>query len=270
MNKFLFTIACITLFQQALVAKEYSKFSISFINDAIFGEDKDYTSGLEFGYKHVNNNVTYYFGQDIYTPKNKKTTTPLIGEHPYGAWLYVGASKNYKFDRTNNSFKLKVGTIGSNAKGKAVSNELHKIIGASKENGWDTQVDKSLAYNLNIKSIYDQFAIKPFITTNLGNVFTDIGLGIMVEKKINIFLELYASGERKYIDENIFLEGETKSGSSAYSVKKIDYKNIYTIGARTTYFDNYTINAELIFNSKEYETQAKANNLGMIKIVRKF
>ncbi len=95
-------------------------------------------------------------------------------------------------------------------------------------------------------------------------------MGLRVDTNINNSLKLYATAEIKYIDKNIFLEGEYKNGSTQYAVKKLDHKNTFTIGLETTYIEDYTIVAEMIFNSKEYETQANNNNYGMLKIVKKF
>ena len=272
MKRILYPLVYLLLLPQTSVAEIYDEVSISFKNDALFGEDQGYTSGLELSYKTNNSGLTYYFGQDIYTPENKKTTIPVNGEHPYGAWLYIGASKKVNFNQNINSIKVSVGTIGNDAKGKLVSNQLHKIIDATEEKGWDSQVKKSVAYNLNIKSFYtplylynNNYSIKPYFIANIGNIFTDIGLGISIQTQLNKTLKLNASGDRKYIDRNIFLDG-----NSQYKVKKLNYKNTFTLGLESTYVSNYTISAEIIFNSKEYTTQSTNNIYSMIKIARKF
>ncbi len=277
MKKALYLVIFLLLTQQSLFAKFYDELSMSFKNDALFGKDQDYTSGLEFSYKKANSDLTYYLGQDIYTPEKKDTTIPIAGEHPYGAWLYIGVSKKVQFDNLQNDFKISIGTIGKNAKGKSSSNSIHKIIGASKEKGWDTQVHKSIAYNISLKSFYDPlnfksdgYTVKPYFVADVGNVFTDYGLGLSVDTDINNFLNLYAMGERRQINKNIFLEGENKNGSTQYSVDKINHKNIITLGLETTYVENYNIVFEMIFNSKEYKTQTHNNNYSMIKVVKKF
>lgn len=273
MKIFFFILLGFSFFQQGIFAKEYSEFAISFKNDALFNSDDDYTVGTELSYRSEGSDLTYYFGQDIYTPDNKKTSTPISGEHPYGAFLYIGISGQIHFtDNLVNNLKLTIGAIGEDAKGKSVSNELHKIIGATEEKGWDTQVYKEVAYNINIKSLYDPFdiGIRPYLTANVGNILTDIGLGINLHYNITNDLIFYANAQRVYVDKNIFLEGKTEDGNNAYSVIKYDYKNTYSWGLETSYFTDYIFAFEFIYNSKEYTTQANNNNYNMIKITKKF
>lgn len=278
MKKLLYTLIYLLLMQQVSIAESYNEFSIIFKNDAFFNEDKDYTAGLEFSYKRADCDLTYYFGQDVYTPKKKSTVAPVNGEHPYGAWLYMGVSKEARLnEQINNEIMIKLGTIGDNAKGKSINNSIHKVIGASNEKGWGTQVHKNIAYNINLKSYYetpelqyDDYMLRPYLVLDIGNVFTDIGLGVRVDTDINRFVKLYAAGERKYIDKNIFLEGKSKDGSTQYAVKKIDHKNSFNLGFETTYIKDYNIAFEMVFNSKEYETQAKNNHYGILKVTKKF
>ncbi len=277
MNKVLYVLLYILLISEVLVAKNLNELALSFKNDAIFNEDQDYSAGFELSYKNRNSDFTYHIGQDIYTPKNKKTNMPIFGEHPYAAWLYVGLSRDiYCNLDIENNIKITLGTIGANAKGKSVVNILHKVIGASSEHGWDTQIDQSFSYNINFKSsyplvsLYDGYSITPYIVTNIGNIFTDIGIGLGVAIPIYNIVKLYSSVDIKYVADNIFLEGEDKDGSTQYAVEKLNQKNIFTIGVETMYLENYTIIVETIFNSKEYKTQSNNNNYSMLKIVRKF
>ncbi len=277
MKKLLYPFVCLLLIYQVSSAQDYNEVSLNFKNDAIFNEDQDYTGGLELSYRNLNSDLTYYFGQDTYTPKDKRAIAPLAGEHPYGAWLYLGVSKEIEYsDNITNDIKFTVGTIGDNAKGESITNGIHKIIGASEENGWNTQVDQSFSYNINLKSSYslissyDSYTVKPYIVANIGNIFTDIGVGISAASPINDVVKLYSSVEVKYVDENIFLDGEDKDGSTRYAVEKLNQKDIFTLGVETTYVEDYTISVEAILNSKEYKTQSTNNNYTMLKIVKRF
>lgn len=277
MKKILYSFIFLVLIQQISLAQEYNEFSFSFTNDALFNEDQDYTGGLELSYKDIDSDFTYYFGQDTYTPKDKGVAEPLVGEHPYGAWLYLGASKELMYgDDIINNIKVTVGTIGDHAKGKSISNSIHKVIDASEENGWDTQVDQSFSYNISFKSSYslissyDSYNLKPYAVANIGNIFTNIGVGVGIDNPINDIIKFYSSIEVKYIDENIFLDGENKYNSTQYAVEKIHHKNIFTLGMETTYLDDYAISLEAVLNSKEYKTQATNNNYTTLKIIKRF
>lgn len=266
------------ILQQLAFAQTFDQFSMSFKNDVLFKKDKDYSAGVELSYKNKNSDLTYYFGKDIYTPEDKESSLPLNGEHPYGAWLYIGASKQINIDDTiRNNIKISIGTVGQNAKGEFISNQLHKIIGASQENGWDTQVHKSVGYNVNVvthftKLIeeYNSTTIEPYLKINTGNLFLDLAAGIEINTKIDESFNIYADVQRKYVDKNIFLDGKSKKYGSLYAVEKIDYVNSLVIGLQTKYFKNYIWTLETVFNSKEYKTQASNNNYNMIKLSKRF
>ena len=276
--KALSLLGYILLMQQLLFAQAYDKISIDFKNDVLFNKDKDYTAGVELAYKNKNSEFTYYFGQDIYTPEDKESLVPLNGEHPYGAWLYVGASKQIKLNEfINNDVKFTIGTVGKNAKGQSISNELHNIIGASSENGWDSQVHKTVGYNVNITSYFTQLnkeyktiIFKPYSKINFGNLFIDIGVGLGINSEINDLFNIYVNGEIKYVDKNIFLEGKSKKYGSLYAVEKENHVNSLIVGLQMKYFENYILTFETIFNSKEYKTQKSNNNYNMIKVEKKF
>ena len=276
--KTLHGLVYILFMQQILFAQSYDKLSIDFKNDVLFNKDKDYSVGVELAYKNKNSNFTYYFGQDIYTPENKESLTPQNGEHPYGAWLYIGASKQINLNEfINNDVKFTIGTVGQNAKGQSISNQLHNIIGASNENGWDTQVHKTVGYNINIitnftklNKKYKTTTFKPYLKINAGNLFMDIGAGIGINSEINDLITAYINGEIIHINKNIFLEGNSKEYGSLYAVEKINHVNSLIIGLETKYFKNYILTFETVFNSKEYKTQSSNNNYNMIKLLRKF
>ena len=276
--KFLYSLVYVLLMQQVLFAQSYDKISIDFKNDVLFNKDKDYTAGVELAYKNKNSDYTYYFGQDIYTPEDKESLVPLNGEHPYGAWLYIGASKQIEFNKhIQSDIKFTIGTVGKNAKGQSISNELHNIIGASQENGWDSQVNKSVGFNFNLITYYsklnkqyDNTTLKPYLKIDAGNLFMDVGLGLSIKNTVNETFDIYLNGEVKYVDKNIFLDGSSKEYGTLYAVEKEDYVNSLTIGLQTKYFKNHILTFETIFNSKEYKTQSSNNNYNMIKLEKKF
>ncbi len=64
--------------------------ALNILNDVVFRRDKDYTNGLLLNYKSSGLDLIFRIGQDLYTPEDLSQKQPILGEHPYTAWYFMG------------------------------------------------------------------------------------------------------------------------------------------------------------------------------------
>jgi hypothetical protein len=257
--------------------KAYSEISVEFKNDVFFaGDDKDYTSGFEISYKSKDQSYKLYLGQDIYTPVYYNETYPSANQHPYAGWLYIGIEKDFKIYKNINSIiRLDVGTVGDNSLAKESSDTVHSIIDAHKYYGWDTQMQKDLAYILSLKIEYDyalssNIQLNPYIDIQTGNIIQNYGVGIDLNIDVNSNFGIYCTAQTKHISKNYFLEGEAKYPYLTYKAIKKDRVNYFAFGIQTRYIDDYKIILGAQIYSNTYENQLDNSKLGVIKVVKRF
>ena len=153
---------------------------------SIFTNDQNITG--------VSRRVGVAVSQVIFTPDDTETTTPILTDRPYAAWLHTTLS--LESIRTNDlgeawqdQWKLDIGVVGPSAGGEVVQNNWHKLINAEKSEGWDNQIKDELGINVSFERAWrsnlfhtPQFLglatdIIPYGTVALGNVSTFAGVG---------------------------------------------------------------------------------------------
>lgn len=82
----------------------------------------------------------YFFGQNIYTPKDITVSTPQPDDRPYAAWLYAGGSVARQTGRSFEVIELDVGVMGPMALGKEVQTAWHDIVNTRHPEGWRNQL----------------------------------------------------------------------------------------------------------------------------------
>lgn len=136
------------------------EFQLYIENDMMSGTDRYYTNGIKFGggvsadplierifqapAESVLRSVSkapgqvefgLFLGQNMYTPRNIKTSLPQPLDRPWAAWLYVGGVvQNVEKDRLQ-TVELDLGMIGPAAQGKLLQSEWHKLIGVDQPQG---------------------------------------------------------------------------------------------------------------------------------------
>jgi hypothetical protein len=157
-------------------------------NDLFLGADKDYTSGIRFGFvneiepgteidkqleKQLDQLIDYGqrssfskwripesdrlrfawgFGltQLMFTPDDYTALSAPEGERPYAGWLGLEYSLHAKSDRKVNSLTLSLGSTGSQSFAQDSQNWVHENISNSPiYQGWDSQVPTEVTLNLN-------------------------------------------------------------------------------------------------------------------------
>jgi hypothetical protein len=153
-------------------------FTFQVENDVLNRADRDYTSGLRFGWlspalpdlpdsiialttvptffgegatSSVTRRIGISVGQNIYTPQDTWATFPIYNDRPYAAWLYASLALQNTYKRHDprmnqeepvrlDTLQLDVGVIGPVAGGEFVQNNFHTLIGVPKSFGWANQL----------------------------------------------------------------------------------------------------------------------------------
>lgn len=89
-------------------------------------------------------NMTFGFGQVIFTPSDWRRTDLIENDRPYSAALLVSAGYNARSGDLLRSAQLRLGLVGPSALGKQIQNGWHKIIGEDRFGGWENQLRNEL------------------------------------------------------------------------------------------------------------------------------
>lgn len=149
----------------------------------------------------VQNAVGYSIGQNIYTSTDISKPEIMVGDRPYGAWLYLGATaiSNSTAKRKRITSDLYLGVIGPIAQGEFIQRNFHKLIHSPKPEGWPNQIANDIGVNLGLQ--YEKgFDCLSFASQNntlfhldlvphgevlVGSVFNTVGIGAAA--KLSLF-----------------------------------------------------------------------------------
>lgn len=260
--------------------------SVKFLNDEFYDTDEELTGAIKILYQN-NENWSFHLGQDVYTPKIITTLSPTLGERPYNAWLYTGATYQEEAESIDTlfSFTLDLGTRGPRALGEDVQNGIHDAVAAKEVLGWDSQTpneygnivtitaETSIA-NILIDSRKELTHLSIYGTTQSGTLLTTYSAGISMAFGYNTpfynteinFPEddtFYVFGNLQtiYVEENRFLEGNV-----GYNVIREKYLRKYDVGVNWD-IDNIRLRFTATTMSKEFTTQSKGHRFGVIEII---
>ena len=98
--------------------------------------------------------VALSLGQLIFTPENLRDPIPPHYAHPYAGILFVDTSL-LAFDAEpvtgSTGVTLRLGLVGESSMAEDVQRRLHKIFGAERPRGWDTQLEDEPLLNLGLE-----------------------------------------------------------------------------------------------------------------------
>lgn len=136
---------------------------------------------------------TVGIAQNMYTPEI--ITDPVYNpdDRPFGAWLYASAKTMVTDDsglyEWQDTYELSLGVVGPSALGDEIQSWFHDLIGDPDDPTWVNQIPDSPAILLGFTrklSRWPTFSqpknwprhIIPAMAVRLGNVFTDVGMGV--------------------------------------------------------------------------------------------
>lgn len=207
--------------QTALVAQtplqqniSHSTFSIYLENDVFANTDQNYTHGCGvswissdflltgnrwrmsrpfFGFLSLlgssgqSGNISLNFRQNIYTPGDISTPTPIINDEPYAGLTFFAFGFHAKSSRALSSLELDIGMVGPHSYADRSQKKVHQWIQDQDPKGWDNQIGDELIVNLNYERRWRmmrqgtgkivQFDLIPLAGYGIGNMKTFLKSG---------------------------------------------------------------------------------------------
>jgi lipid A 3-O-deacylase len=298
-------------------------FNVVIENDFFAGEDRDYTNGIRLSWLSSEKNtpqweqdianilpladegdkrVSIAFGQNMYTPQNTLSTTPIAGDRPYAGWLYGSVGMVSDTGNTLDNAMITLGVVGPAALAEQTQRIFHNIISDETPKGWDNQLKNEpgivLTYERKWKEFFElstaglEADIMPHVGVNLGNINTDAAIGATFRLGFDLPADygpprirpslpgsdffvpsedlsgyLFTSVGERAVARNIFLDGNTFASSE--SVDKENFVSSLQVGAVLTSGDS-RISYTQVFMSKEYKTQTSPSQFGTLTFSYRF
>lgn len=249
--------------------------------------------------------VGFAIGHAIFTPDDTQTNLLVSNDRPYAAWAHLTLTLQTLWSTQGqgtfqDQWKFDVGVIGPAAGGRFVQNNWHSLIGADDANGWSHQLRNEPGLNVTFERAWNSpdlapsqlggFEVDaiPYVVAAVGNVQTYLGGGALarigpnlpddfgptriypgvggseafiVSEKFNYYL--FAGIEARVVGRDVFLDGNLFRDS--HGVNKRHLVSDLRLGAVTTW-RNARLSFSHVYRTKEYSTQAKADQFGSIAL----
>ena len=160
-----------------LAMQTQNAFSIREENDAIGGDDTNYTNGTSIALTQKGKGLlggvwdlagntegerfaTYELTQLIFTPSDIRRSDPDPTDHPYAGLLYLGFTTHLQREKSLHSLKLITGVAGPAALADDAQSFVHRVWGFSQPQGWSYQIKNEPIINLVYEYRY-KYALTP-------------------------------------------------------------------------------------------------------------
>ena len=210
-------------------AEDGHSLALNIENDAPFGTDRHYTSGMHLfywsadnamprwlrrfsdwlpavGLRPVAHKVGFEAGQEIFTPGLLQTRELVVDDRPYAGWLYLGPCLRRRGPGWGNlpaieTIRLDLGVVGPSS----LAQESQDIIHNHDPKGWDHQLSDEFGFALRYEQRY-LFSTRgaggwgaDFIPAghfSLGNVDTHLGASVLARGGFNVPNEFETPAKR--------------------------------------------------------------------------
>ncbi len=237
--------------------------------------------------------LKFAFQNDVFSPSGhaKNKEFGVVGDRPFASSLQASVDLKTKFFKTDN-FDLVVnpvfsfGTVGSDSGGGRIQDFFHDLKEASEYLGWEDEVEskKFKKYSLQAKprimGLGGKVAIEPaafyvdgdlvsyhgyggalrFGTFDMRRDFGLSHIGITQSGSLSpsngaagLGVSGYIGFEKRVMDENYFLEGQTSISNQTLVTIEDEVTDI--VVGFNVYFSNVLLDLAIIERSKEYTTQ---------------
>jgi lipid A 3-O-deacylase len=259
---------------------------------------EDFAHDLPFFGSKGEVRTNFQLGQDIFTPRNTSAVVPNPNDRPYAGYLYVGLGILSKGDRHLDQAELQLGTTGPASLAEDAQNWVHTVIGDHKALGWHYQLhDEPIAnifYERSWKLIPPKslfgifFDLEPHAGVAVGNAYDYVNVGALARVGVNLpddfgpprlepslpgssFFEpngalsayVFAGVDGRAVGRNIFLDGNSFEASP--SVEKRILVGDLQLGAAVQ-LGGARLSFTHVFRSKEFATQASADQFGSVDL----
>jgi len=314
MNKFIIFLFLLHIPLLQADKWELKNFNFYMENDSDVQTDQDYSYGSELSllyyrkdikdiklhipftaYKAADNYISFSYSQEIYSPRDIKSSSLIKDERAYAGYMYFSIGIYQSNNNVLKSFIMQAGLVGPSTHMETVQKSVHGLIGSPMPQGWDNQLQDELILQINysqkyyydLDKIYDlDTVLIPEFGFELGNASTKVSSGVLFRwgweipkdygsytmnnssySKVPLsiknnfkekWLFCFNFGSRiNAIAHNIFLDGN--SFSSTHNVEKNSFTIEGYYGFSLKYKEIY-IDYIRTHTSKEYKNQK--NNLG--------
>jgi hypothetical protein len=255
--------------------------------------------------------IGFALGQNIYTPEDTSRRELTVADRPYAGWLY-GAASVHAETRQNvlgrkldvlDTVEMELGMVGPLALAEPTQKTVHRLIGSTRPQGWDHQLDTEPGVALIAERKWRTpetklgagtvaFDVIPHLGAALGNVYTHVNAGAMARIGHNLAFDygpphiqpalsgleaidspgafgwyLFAGVEGRAVGRNIFLDGNTFSDS--HSVDKHTLVGDFQIGAALV-SGRWRLAYTHVFRTREFEGQNQADRFGAVSLSARF
>jgi lipid A 3-O-deacylase len=261
------------------------------------------TSGAPAG--PARQQIEFILGQSIFTPDQISRPFRVVGERPFGGWLYTGVAVAQETAGVQlDSFEILAGVVGPAALGEATQRAFHQATNAPLPivNGWQLNNEPGILlawdrrWKFGTNGTGLGFDVIPSIGITAGNVFSYANAGFLVRfgqslsstwgptrvrpatSGASFFASnpagppfgfaLFAGVEGRAVARNIFLDGN--SFSTSPSVTKKVFVGDVLAGVELFTQGGSRLAFTATYRTKEYVTQPRDTFFGSVEASVKF
>lgn len=271
--------------------------SLTIENDFFAGYDHHYTNGVQAAFV-ASPSTVFAVGQRIYTPTNTDARTPDPKDRPYAGWLYAMTDTRLPARDTIDHLTLSLGTVGPDALGRQAQDLVHRALGESRSQGWDSQIGSEVTAMVGYERAWPRVAAGRFDGTSwdlatrvggaVGNVLTYASTGVVARFGRNLPDDIpvthislgpprdgyrgapefgwYAWGglDARYVARNMFIDGRMFH-DDGYTVRRKPFGFDAQLGIAAAW-PRARVGFTYIVRSREFDAQQGNDRFGQLSL----
>ena len=314
---------------EASTKTNFNQISFQLDNDTFFYTDRQYTSGLRFQWtsgqllhygdhaflpdfidklvpasSHESKDhdikwMSFYLGQNIYTPDNLRVENVIEDDRPYAGILYQGINLYRIRGKVRYIYTMITGLVGPKALGGEAMEDVHSHFHWQVPRGWNNQLKNEPILNVGFQlkrkmqwpdeTVHWGTAALPSISAIVGNGYTGVSggieflLGILTDTEfgstqLNSNLGVFnphshtslidswgvtcsAGLTGNWIVHDVTLDGNTFQASHYVSKEPFTVQLSMGIGVKLKFLK---LNFAHVWQSKQFKTQQKPHQYGVL------
>ena len=249
----------------------------------------------------VNKVLGFEAGQKMFNPQSGSVPSTMYIDRPFAGYLYVGSTLNLLYQNEGNlKLGAQIGVVGPASKAEQAQEFIHNTFGFYPAQGWQYQIRND--YELNLSAEYNKLLVRASSVdlsfssyANLGNGFTGAGIGPFV--RLGRFNQLFNSSITQssvsnenlnklnkrelyfyykpmlnYIGYDATVQGSLfKDYSNTNQITATPERIMISNQAGLDYSSNhFTIDASVIFHTKDVKEMIRAHQWGSVAAFYRF
>lgn len=263
---------------------------------------KGFASALQLYDEGDDLRVGWTLGQQMYTPSNLEETALVLDDRPYAGWMYLSfgllTETTDQRIRELNKLELIVGVVGPHSQAEEVQKWVHEITDSDEPKGWDNQLHNETTVDLQyqhewiVPIVSNHFDVVPRVGAMVGTSQRYAGGGFTFrlgdglnadagpplirpnaagshyfQTSQSFYWYLFVGGHGRYVDHNIFLDGNDDGDS--HSVDKKDWV-AEAQGGIVMGWNRWRFTLTEIYRSREFKDQEEPDEFGSLTISYRF